>query len=126
MNLDLRLDALAPWIADALVLLGVMVMTVGMYGIYRMPDLYTRLHAASKSAFLGVISLAVASMFAGQAAITERAILISVLLLLTTPVSAHVIARAAFLDGQRDGLEATGMEESSEISARPLRSPMPD
>ncbi|HET8523489.1 MAG TPA: monovalent cation/H(+) antiporter subunit G, partial [Thermomicrobiales bacterium] len=95
-------DALAPWIADALVLLGVTVMTIGMYGIYRMPDLYTRLHAASKSAFLGVISLAVASMFAGQAAITERAILIGVLLLLTTPVSAHVIARAAYLDGQRD------------------------
>jgi multicomponent Na+:H+ antiporter subunit G len=109
-------DALAPWIADALVLLGVTVMTVGMYGIYRMPDLYTRLHAASKSAFLGVISLAVASMFAGQAAITERAILIGVLLLLTTPVSAHVIARAAFLDGQRDWADA---EEISRESPEP-------
>ncbi|HET8523689.1 MAG TPA: monovalent cation/H(+) antiporter subunit G [Thermomicrobiales bacterium] len=123
--MTLNFDALAPWIADALVLLGVTVMTIGMYGIYRMPDLYTRLHAASKSAFLGVISLVVASMFAGQPAITERAILIGVFLLLTTPVSAHVIARAAYLDGQRDeATEAVGNEPNG--AARPVRSPMPD
>jgi multicomponent Na+:H+ antiporter subunit G len=124
---SLNLDALAPWIADALVLLGVTVMTVGMYGIYRMPDLYTRLHAAGKSAFLGVISLAVASMFAGQAAITERAILIGVLLLLTTPVSAHVIARAAFLDGQRDRADAeAGSKEPHGPAPGRTRLPMSD
>ena len=51
---------LVPWLADALVVLGVAVMTVGVYGVVRMPDIYTRLHAASKSVFLGVISFVIA------------------------------------------------------------------
>lgn len=36
-----------PYVADALVILGVFVMTVGVYGAIRMPDTYTKLHAMS-------------------------------------------------------------------------------
>src|SRR5918993_4763950 len=53
--------ALAPWVADALVILGIAVMTLGVYGIIWMPDVYNKLHAASKVVFLGVISLLVAT-----------------------------------------------------------------
>ncbi len=35
-------------------ILGVTVMTLGLVGMYRMPDVYTKSHAASKSVFLGV------------------------------------------------------------------------
>ena len=58
-----------PYLADALVILGVWVMTVGVYGVIRMPDTYTRLHAASKAVFLGVISLCVSSAVTGDPAI---------------------------------------------------------
>ena len=92
---------LAPWLADALVVLGVGIMTVGVYGVIRMPDLYTRLHAASKSVFLGVCSLALASVATGDPAIIARVFLIGALLLLTTPVSSHAIARAAYLERER-------------------------
>jgi multicomponent Na+:H+ antiporter subunit G len=51
------LSSALPYLADALVILGIWVMTVGVYGVIRMPDTYTRLHAASKAVFLGVISL---------------------------------------------------------------------
>jgi monovalent cation/proton antiporter MnhG/PhaG subunit len=34
------------WLADALVVAGLAVMTLGVYGILRFPDVYTRLHAA--------------------------------------------------------------------------------
>ena len=47
--------------ADALVLFGVLVMTLGVYGVVRMPDTYTRQHAASKMVFLGAITLLLAS-----------------------------------------------------------------
>ena len=94
-------SAAAPWVADAFVLLGVFGMTVGIYGIIRMPDVYNKLHAASKVVFLGVIMLLLASAVTSDAEIILRAILIGVFLVLTTPVSAHVVGKAAFLRGHK-------------------------
>ena len=88
-------SALTPWIADALIVLGVAVMTLGVVGIYRMPDLFTKLHAASKSAFLGVCSFLIAVAASGDPTMAGRAALIALLLLFTTPVAAHEIAKAA-------------------------------
>ena len=90
-----------PFVADGLVILGVLVMTVGVYGAIRMPDTYTKLHAMSKAVFLGVVSLCAASVATGQPEIIYRAILIGGFLLITTPISAFVVARAAYLRGER-------------------------
>lgn len=104
---------MSAWIADALVLLGVAVMTIGVYGVFRMPDVYTQLHAASKAVFLGVIALLVASSWTGDPAIVARAVLIGVFLLATTPVAAHVIAIGAFRQGEK--METPGaIDESGE------------
>ncbi len=100
------LGVIGTWLADALVVLGVVIMTIGVYGVIRMPDLYTRLHAASKAVVLGVCLLAVASVVTGDAAIIARAVLIAVLLLLTTPVASHAIARGAYLE--REPLKTPG------------------
>jgi multicomponent Na+:H+ antiporter subunit G len=100
-NIVVLLGVLAPWLADVMVILGVFGMTVGVYGIVRMPDIYNRLHAASKVVFLGVLSLLIASTVTNDARIISRVVLIGTFLILTTPVSAHVIARAAFLRGQK-------------------------
>ncbi len=82
-------------ISNALILLGLTVMTIGVIGIFRMPDVYTKLHAASKSVFLGVFSLLIAVSFSGNPEFIARAALIGILLVFTTPVAAHEIARAA-------------------------------
>jgi multicomponent Na+:H+ antiporter subunit G len=105
------LSVVVHYLADALVVLGLFVMTVGVYGVIRMPDTYTRLHAASKAVFLGVISLLVASLVTGDEEIILRAALIAVFLMLTTPVSAHVIARAAYRRGER--METPGAVDES-------------
>ena len=94
-------SAVASYLADALVVVGVLVMTVGVYGAIRMPDTYTKLHSMSKAVFLGVVSLCVSSIVTGDPAIIYRAILIAAFLLVTTPISALVIARAAFLRGEK-------------------------
>jgi multicomponent Na+:H+ antiporter subunit G len=86
---------IAEVISDAFVLLGLTVMTIGVLGMFRMPDVYTKLHAASKSVFLGVCSLLVAVSFSGNPEIIARSALIGILLIFTTPVAAHEIARAA-------------------------------
>jgi multicomponent Na+:H+ antiporter subunit G len=89
---------IGPYLADALVILGVAVMTVGVYGMIRMPDIYTKLHASSKAVFLGAITLMVASIVTGEKEIIMRVVLIGVALLITTPIASHVIAHAAAIE----------------------------
>ena len=106
------LSSAVPYLADALAIPGLFVMTAGVYGPIPLPDTYTRLHATSKAVFLGVISLCVSSAVTGDPAIIYRAILIAAFLLVTTPISASVIARAAFIRG--DTMQTPGaLEESS-------------
>lgn len=88
-------QAIVPWIADALIILGMVVMTLGVVGVLRMPEIYTKLHAASKSVFLGVCAFLVAVVATGDPAIITRVALIGMLLVFTTPVAAYEIARAA-------------------------------
>ncbi len=103
-------SALSPWIADALIIIGVFGMTVGIYGMVRMPDVYNKLHAASKVVFLGVIMLLLASAVTNDASIVLRALLIGVFLVLTTPVSAHVIGKAVYLRSYK--MQADALDES--------------
>ena len=56
---------MSAWIADVLLLVGLAVMTLGVYGILRFPDVYTRLHASGKASFLGVSLLLVAGTVGG-------------------------------------------------------------
>ena len=63
------LAALAPWVADALVIRGIPVTTVGVYGVVTgMPDAYNKVHAASRAVFLGIIPLLAASAATGDPA----------------------------------------------------------
>jgi multicomponent Na+:H+ antiporter subunit G len=110
------LSSAIPYLADALVILGLFVMTVGVYGVIRMPDTYTRLHATSKAVFLGVISLCASSAVTGDPDIIYRAILIAAFLIVTTPISAFVIARAAFLRGERMATPGALDESGKDLS----------
>lgn len=90
------MQAVVPYLADVLVIFGTFIVSIGVYGIIRMPDTFTRLHAASKSVFLGLLSLLAASALIGDSAIVFRVVLIAFFLLMTTPVSSHVIGKATF------------------------------
>lgn len=94
--------------ADALVLFGLAVMTLAVWGMVRLGDFYLRLHAASKTVSLGLLPLLAAGMATGDAAIIARSVLIAAFLLLTTPVSTHAIARAAHLSRRRSGTREPG------------------
>ena len=96
---------MSAWIADILVVFGVVIMTLGVVGVVRMPDVYAKLHAASKAVFLGVIVLCGATFATGDPAIIARATLIAIMLLLTTPVASHAIGRGAFLDNEQRFIE---------------------
>ncbi len=110
------MSSLFPYMADALVLFGVLIMTVGAYGAARLPDTYLRLHAAGKMVFLGVMPLLLASaLSAGDKDVVLRVILIAFFLVVTTPVSAHMVARAAYLRGEKmrpsEALDESGCDD---------------
>lgn len=84
-------------IFDVMLLVSCAVMTLGIVGILRMPDVYTKLHGASKSVFLGVVLLCISSSVIATAEMNMRLIIIAVLVVLTTPLASHVIGRAAYL-----------------------------
>lgn len=78
---------------------GVFVCLAGL-GVVRMPDVYVRMHAATKAGTLGtgLILAAVAVHFA-DAGVAVRAVAAIVFLLITAPVAAHMIGRAAYRTG---------------------------
>lgn len=92
------MQTLLPWLADILAILGLTVMSIAVYGLIWLPDIYLRLHAASKAVALGLIPVLLAVSLSGEPAIIGRVILIIVFLLLTTPVSAHALGYAAYLE----------------------------
>ncbi len=89
------LSGIAPWIADALVVIALFTMTVGVFGLATMPDIYTKVHAVSKAVFLGAVALMLASFVTADSAVIARAILIIGALIVTAPLSAHAISNAA-------------------------------
>jgi multicomponent Na+:H+ antiporter subunit G len=93
-------DILTDVLIASMLVLGGLFCLLAAVGMLRMPDLYTRLQAATKAGTLGVglIALAVILHFASLPAVV-RGILTILFLFLTAPVAAHVIARAAHTSG---------------------------
>jgi len=84
-------------ITALLLIIGSLFMLLSAVGILRMPDLFTRMHAATKVGTVGVsgIVLALAVHFE-EMKVVAPALLIIVFMLATAPVAAHMIGRAAY------------------------------
>ncbi len=80
----------------ALMIVGALFSLIAAIGLNRLPDLYTRMHAASKAGTVGsgLLLLAV-GLHAADVATFGRAVTGIVFFVLTAPVSAHLLARAA-------------------------------
>ncbi|MCH8546427.1 MAG: monovalent cation/H(+) antiporter subunit G [Cryomorphaceae bacterium] len=79
---------------------GALFILLAAVGILRMPDFYMRVSVTTKAATLGVGLILVASTFAFKDfSVTSRVLAILVFILLTAPVGAHMIGRAAYFIG---------------------------
>ena len=87
------------WVSAALVIIGATFALLAAVGIIRMPDFYTRLQVITKASTLGVscLVLAAALEFEGTGT-TTRALLVIAFLTLTSPISAQMIAMAAYTE----------------------------
>lgn len=91
------IDVVQDYVAGILILIGAAFSLAAAVGIVRLPDLYTRMHAASKAGTVGsgAMLLALAIVASENATIT-RALAGIVFFLLTAPISAHLLAKAAY------------------------------
>ena len=72
----------------------------GCLGLVRLPDIYNRLQAATKSVTLGTCSIMFGTfLITGLTATGIKALLCILFILLTAPVSAHALSRAAHISG---------------------------
>lgn len=83
-------------IAGLLILGGFMMFLAGL-GLFRMPDIFTRMHASTKGASLGVAILLLGAALAFQdLAVITKALVTITFIFLTAPVAAHLLGRAAY------------------------------
>ena len=90
-------DSLKDLITAALLLIGAFFMFVGSVGLVRMPDLFMRMSATTKSVTLGVsfMLLGAAAHF-GELGLGARIVATVAFVFITAPISAHMIGRAGY------------------------------
>ena len=87
-------------------IIGALFLFLGALGIYRMPDIYNRLHAGTKATTLGNI-FTLTGLALIEPAWAPKIILVIVFITLTNPVSSHAIARASL----RAGVKPVGHDD---------------
>lgn len=87
---------------------------IGAIGMVRMPDFYTRMHAASVTDTLGALLILSGLLLqAGLTQVSIKLLVIMVLLLFTSPVAAHALAKAAMARGIKPQLAGEGEKSNS-------------
>ena len=106
--------ALFDTLSWVLLTLGGISVLIGGIGALRMPDLYTRMHAASVTDSLGAILVIAGIMLqAGWSLATIKLAAILLFLLLTSPTSSNALASAALLAGTRPFAETRQEQEAA-------------
>jgi multicomponent Na+:H+ antiporter subunit G len=86
------------FISSLLMLAGSFFFLISALGVVKFPDVFTRMHAASKSSSLGIALVLAGVCFHFQDWIVFlKGSLIVFFIFLTAPVAAHILGRAAFL-----------------------------
>ncbi len=112
-------------LAGVFVVMGALFALVASIGILRLPDFYTRIHAASKAGTVGsVLALVALAIVSVQTAEVLRAIAAIVFFFLTAPISAHLLGKAAYSAGYRmwSGSVLDEMDEDLEAPPSALTS----
>lgn len=103
--MDLILDTLT-WI---LMLTGCVLLIITGFGLLRLPDLYTRIHAGGMAdtlaTFLIFIGLALQS---NDILVTAKLLMVIVFVFFTSPTASYALAHASFVAGLKPQLDNTG------------------
>ena len=96
------MDIAIALVTAAMLVVGGIFTFLAAVGIFRLPDVYTRMHAASKAGTVGSgLMLIAAGLHSLELATVTRAFAGFVFFILTAPIAAHLVARAAHQAGYR-------------------------
>lgn len=92
-------------ISAVFVISGAIAIIIGLVGVFRMPDFFTKLHAASIIDTMGtMLVLAGLMLYSGFNLISVKLFLILIFILITTPAAAHALAKSALHGGLKPKL----------------------
>ena len=95
----LNVNQMIEWAAVVLILIGSIVSVISAFGMIRLPDVYTRSHAATKSSTLSVLTCLLGAFiyfWVHDGFVSVRLILGILFVFVTAPVAGHLICRAAY------------------------------
>ena len=109
-------------LVQILLMVGAVFVLLSAIGVFRMPDLYSRMHASTKAGTLGVSCLVFAAgIHFGDVGVFTRAMLVIAFLFLTAPVAATMIAHAAYFTNvpQWEGTVVDELKERHDLPPFP-------
>lgn len=89
-------------------LVGAFFIVSSSIGMLRFPDIYTRLHAATKAPTLGIIGILIATflfLYVTHGIVSGKLLLAILFIFLTSPVGGHMLSRAAHKSGVKPYLK---------------------
>lgn len=86
-------------VAALLMVAGVTFIVIAALGVARMPDVFQRMHAATKAGGIGTSLVVLGVLVAGGVARPLTGVLTILFMLLTLSVASQLLARAAYLSG---------------------------
>jgi multicomponent Na+:H+ antiporter subunit G len=112
-------------IVGILALLGTLFVFFAALGMVRMTDTYLRISVTTKAATLGIgLLLVAAAVHSNELALTAKVFAIILFLLLTAPVSAHLVGRTSYFSGVKlwkksvmDDMEGKYNPETEELAS---------
>lgn len=103
-------------LSSVLLLTGVALALLAGLGLVRFPDVFSRMHAATKPATLGMLLITVgAALRQDEGGDATKLLLVAAFQFLTAPVAAHMIGRAAYRTGTGD-LDGLVVDELKDVS----------
>jgi multicomponent Na+:H+ antiporter subunit G len=93
-------------ISGVFIISGALAIIVGLLGVYRMPDFFTKLHAASVIDTMGTMFIVIGLMlYSGFNLVSVKLLLVMIFILITTPAAAHALAKSALHGGLKPALK---------------------
>jgi len=96
--------------------LGFVFMLLGILGIFRFKDFYTRIVVASKIDTVGALTIIIGMAFIhGFSFFTAKLALIMIVMLILNPMVAHVVARSAYVSGYKPDSDDDAQNHEIEV-----------
>jgi len=107
--MEFSADQIMEIIASVFLGVGALFVVIGGIGLIRLPDFYTRMHAAGVTDTVGAGGILVGLMFIeGASLVTVKLFLILLFIFFTSPTSSHSVAKAAMGAGFKPLLQNRG------------------